>query len=1165
MRKRKTIKLFRLIMLLFSYNIIAQQTIKTPNVQTPEIYNLGLYGIYPVDYSTGVPKIDIPLYTVESGTLKLPISASYHASGIKVSQDASNIGLGWVLNAGGAIYRDLKDVPDEETNLGFLYTGNTIPIYDNIFNDQTETGMDGISYPVSNSTGNNDLLKSYYGTLTLMGGESAWHKDRHPDIFSISTNIGLTGEFMLNNNLQFVSTEFDSQNLNVDLPNRKIIIKDKDGNSYVFGKSINNEEAVESMTDIIQGDYLDGGIPTRQISHIKTWYLTDIISANQRDTIHFQYKNTLGYGDYDIAESRQVSTQIPYKGNYGITKSQTNYRYSGIKTLEKIIFKDGYILFDLKYDRQDKFDQSNSEDLSIPRISGFTVYDNIGKVIRKLIFENNSYFNKSNGGIATVSTDRTKSLKLEGINFYNNNNQLDNNYRFTYETNKLMPAKGSTYSIDFWGYYNGKLNTSLLPDELVTRVYNTKTLSNEKRESDFDFMKTNVLTQITYPTGGSTKYEYEPNYYIREKEGQLTKVKRTKKVTLYAIVNNSNCTEADFFNGVSPKTVFDYNVTEELAGGVAKVLFYFSDFKYSGTPMTATAKIDSYIFSENSNNQTANNYKSVTQNLPIGGNSTIHIELNTNNVQGPSIYSPCKSPFIQAELTYDYYDTATSPSPSEIIPQQAGGLRVKQITNYDSGGQILTKKSYEYGSKKVGNNIGVGDILTNPFEVESYYKKINGIVENCDLYEEDVINISSNLMLELAQNKGNPVFYDKVTEFTEDNRNNGVYNSKKEYYYSKPGSNMQISNNYYKNYNTFMYPAWKRSELIKNIVYKKEGSEYTPIRQESYTYKKIIEDRIRSLNLFEQGIEMLGVICSQGKVVAYQVNNPNRFRYFNDYTSIGKKVLTEKYSTDYTYTANKKDSLVTTTKYEYNNPAHFQLTKENTILPGLNKQETTYQYAHEKGNQYLIDKNMIGIPLQTSVIQKQNDNDPGKTISKSEILYPTSQADANARTSGLALPVSVLGFDLQNPEDVAKAQTELTYDLYDNKGNILQYSVKGKPVTVIWGYNQTQPIAKIEGATYNQVSAYVSAIIAASDADNTQGTEQSEQALIGALDILRSNTALSAYQITTYTYNPLIGVTSITPPSGIREIYKYDSANRLESVKDVNGNLLKEYQYRYKN
>jgi hypothetical protein len=294
------------------------------------------------------------------------------------------------------------------------------------------------------------------------------------------------------------------------------------------------------------------------------------------------------------------------------------------------------------------------------------------------------------------------------------------------------------------------------------------------------------------------------------------------------------------------------------------------------------------------------------------------------------------------------------------------------------------------------------------------------------------------------------------------------------------------------------------------------------------------------------------------------LNNPNSNKYLPVFTKHNDAFLLKKEIISDYFNGNNKIKI---SKYNYSNSDYPTIltSKTDTFVNEENTSETTYQYAHEKGNQYLIDKNMIGIPLQTTVTQKQNDNDPGKTISKSEILYPTSQADANTRTSGLALPVSVLGFDLQNPEDAAKAQTELTYDLYDNKGNILQYSVKGKPVTVIWGYNQTQPIAKIEGAAYNQVSAYVSAIIAASDADNTQGTDQSEQALIGTLDILRNNTALSTYQITTYTYNPLIGVTSITPPSGIREIYKYDSANRLESVKDVNGNLLKEYQYRYKN
>ena len=39
----------------------------------------------------------------------------------------------------------------------------------------------------------------------------------------------------------------------------------------------------------------------------------------------------------------------------------------------------------------------------------------------------------------------------------------------------------------------------------------------------------------------------------------------------------------------------------------------------------------------------------------------------------------------------------------------------------------------------------------------------------------------------------------------------------------------------------------------------------------------------------------------------------------------------------------------------------------------------------------------------------------------------------------------------------------------------------------------------------------------------------------------------------------------VLPPSGVREIYKYDGANRLVTIIDANGNLLKEYQYHYKN
>lgn len=213
--------------------------------------------------------------------------------------------------------------------------------------------------------------------------------------------------------------------------------------------------------------------------------------------------------------------------------------------------------------------------------------------------------------------------------------------------------------------------------------------------------------------------------------------------------------------------------------------------------------------------------------------------------------------------------------------------------------------------------------------------------------------------------------------------------------------------------------------------------------------------------------------------------------------------------------------------------------------------ETFYKYASDKQNNYLLNKNITSLPLETEI--KKN----GKTISKTESIYPISQSEADAKTSGLALPYKVNSTDLLNV-----ISTDVTYDTYNAKGNILQYTTKDGIVTsIIWGYNSTQPIAKITGVPYSVASSLAAEIITASDADINSSTEQ---ALIDKLDTFRKNSALQNAQITTYTYDPLIGVTSITPPSGIREIYKYDSANRLENIKDINGKLLKEFKYNYK-
>jgi hypothetical protein len=95
----------------------------------------------------------------------------------------------------------------------------------------------------------------------------------------------------------------------------------------------------------------------------------------------------------------------------------------------------------------------------------------------------------------------------------------------------------------------------------------------------------------------------------------------------------------------------------------------------------------------------------------------------------------------------------------------------------------------------------------------------------------------------------------------------------------------------------------------------------------------------------------------------------------------------------------------------------------------------------------------------------------------------------------------------------------------------------------------------------------IDTIVNASNTDASAAPNNDEATLLSALDDFRKSPALLNTQVTTYTYDPLIGVRSITPPSGIREVYLYDTANRLKEIRENNqtGKLLKEFKYNYKN
>ena len=116
-----------IIWVLSSIALAAQQPVNTLVndiiMPAPNAASLGKYADIPISYNTGVPNIDLPLYEVKEGPLRLPISVSYHASGIRVGEAASWVGLGWSLNAGGLITRTVLGKPDE---FGYFVDGASL-------------------------------------------------------------------------------------------------------------------------------------------------------------------------------------------------------------------------------------------------------------------------------------------------------------------------------------------------------------------------------------------------------------------------------------------------------------------------------------------------------------------------------------------------------------------------------------------------------------------------------------------------------------------------------------------------------------------------------------------------------------------------------------------------------------------------------------------------------------------------------------------------------------------------------------------------------------------------------------------------------------------------------------------------------------------------------
>uniref|UniRef100_UPI004049F4AA RHS repeat domain-containing protein n=2 Tax=Flavobacterium sp. TaxID=239 RepID=UPI004049F4AA len=150
----------------------------------------------------------------------------------------------------------------------------------------------------------------------------------------------------------------------------------------------------------------------------------------------------------------------------------------------------------------------------------------------------------------------------------------------------------------------------------------------------------------------------------------------------------------------------------------------------------------------------------------------------------------------------------------------------------------------------------------------------------------------------------------------------------------------------------------------------------------------------------------------------------------------------------------------------------------------------------------------------------------------------------------------ILPSQIKTSKENQPLEVKIIYEQYDTYGNPLTISQpNGMKISYIWGYNHTQPVAKIENMAYSAIPANLIADIHGAVDNATLETK---------LDLLRNNAALANAMVTTYIYKPLIGVTKITDPKGDEIYYEYDAFNRLKTVKDKDGKLLSENEYHYR-
>ena len=1092
----------------------------------------------PIDYYTGVQKLSIPLYTIKLGSLQVPINLHYRATGIKVEEDAGWTGLGWDLDAGGAVGRSIIGWPDEDLNIGYRRTAQFLGM-------PAPGDLNAVDAWFTNFS--EDTCDQY--NLSL--GKTM---EMTPDDYFINI-CGNSARLFFDQNAQPYLSPYKPWKITGNEAAGYTVVTD-DGTIYVLQLAENSTNTVETLpTD-------DHSTP---VTGNTSWYLTQIISANKTDTINLSYK----------AVSYTVPTYIPTESMSLPWTTATSPcgvgTPSGDHTWTYVTHAvTGYVISNIST-RNQRVDFISSESrIDIPdstkglpyKLDGINVYfTSAGSpdVLLKSFLFNYDYYNSGD----SASMQRLRLLSMTESDPTGN---LVENYSFTYH-DSVLPAKTSMAQ-DLWGYYNGKDGNSTMIPSFTGNNGQIVTLAD--RSVDTTKAGLGLLTSIRYPTGGTTSFEYESNRW-----GQSTSTDASTQQTAHTSTEGGGATNFD-----------SENFTIDSAQYVTLLW----------TNQEPQAKVgDAIVKLINTGNSTT-----VFGNAVIGSNQTETIFLQVGSYQ---LTATRESSDEYASIRATWQITIPNP----YVGNPIGGARIKRMVQFD--GTDSTIKRFTY---LLNDSVSSGNSLGN-----SIYSSFEYVPQICDaggasykagewtMYAQHSTSVTA-----LGTVHGGTVAYTKVTVLSGDNGENGSeeydYNFVNDiggggYPYAPPASFDDV-----------------RGLLVRKVLYRSDGTLVQEI-DNSYSYNTNQGDpNFRSIYGVKSGtlhrsIEFGTGGCPAGPGWGFSSRLYQQDQFWPTLYSTSR--------TDYSSTGNNS---ITTTSYFTYDQQNTQVNKKVVITSKLDSVLTYTTFADGiQGNSVyteMINRNMISVPIESdeyrdntflakrvtnysffpsganqmllpSTVQLQRIPGPLET----RLLFDRYDQRGNTVTENKSADAfHTYVYDYQNIYPVAEIVNadsgDVAYTSFeaDGTGN---WSINGGSVDnthSITGRNSYQS-GTITKFGLNPATTYIVSYWSQNGAYSIPGTisgypqqgktvsyhnpawtlyvhKVTGQSAItvnatGHIDELRLYPATA--QMTTYTYDPLVGMTTQMDAGSRATYYEYDGLQRLKRVRDQDYNILKTIEYAY--